>query len=216
LTKRKEATQRLISFINEVCGEHLATLLLGDYGNPQRRLSQIFLVTVKDRTQELVLNVEIKTEDKWGLTCGQEPLVMIALLKLLFARRKLLTGTASYTYEEVLHLLGWRDTRQSRHDIKDAIDINFIQSFNLSADTAETPVSFRRRQHMMAGYGFIEAADNSDSLGETSLYRGDFLIDFNLDFVQGLCKRSLLGINWNLVIAMKRCHEIEGLSEEPN
>lgn len=214
LIKRKEAARRLISFINDEFGEHLAALLLGDYCSSQRRLSQISLVTVSTGTQELMLNVEIKTGDKWGLTCGQEPLVMIVLLKLLFARRQLLTGTASYTYEEVLHLLGWKDSKQSRDDIGDAIDINFIQSFNLSAHTAETPMSFQKRQHMVAGYEFIEAADNTESGCETSLYRGDFLIDFNFDFIRCLRERSLLGIDWNLVTSIVRCHEGEGLSEE--
>ena len=192
-------------------------LLLGDYGSRQRRLTQVFLVTIFDGNQELKLNLEIKTEDRWGLTCGREPLVVIALLKLLFARSDVLTGRASYTYEEVLKLLGWKDTKRSRDDIRDSIDINFIQSYNLSEkrDAPETPLFYLRRQHFITGYEFIESADDSDQWGEVAFYRGDFLIDFNPDFIYALRERSLLGIDWNRVTDVTRFHEIERLSEEP-
>jgi hypothetical protein len=218
LSNQKEAAQRLISFIKDELGEHLATLLLGDYGSHQRRLSQTFLVIINDKGQELMLNVEVKTQDQWGLTCDQEPLVAIGLLKLLFARKKFLTGRASYSYQEVLNLLSWRDTKKSRDDIRDALDITFIQSFNLSADLhdPETPMSYLRRQHLMLGYEFLESTDDSNQWGERSSYRGDFLIDFNLNFIRGLREKSLLGINWNQVISIKRCHEVEGLSKEPD
>jgi hypothetical protein len=218
LTKQNEATQRLISFINEEFGEQLAALLLGDYGSRQRRLSQIFLLYLSGGEQELPLKVEIITDHKWGLTCGREPLVIMALLKLLFLRKELLTGRASYSYQEVLHLLGWRDTKQSQDDIRDSIDINFIQSFNLSAegDDTRTPLFYRRRQHMMTGYEFFDERDESDQPSEVGHHRADFQIDFNLDFILSLRERKLLGIDWNLVTSVTRSHQVEGLSEAPD
>jgi hypothetical protein len=201
-------------------GEHLATLLLGDYGDHQRRLSQTFLITIAGGDQEDDLNVEVKTQDRWGLTCGQEPLVMVALLNILFTRKDLLIGRASYSYQEVLNLLGWKDTKKSRDDIRDAVDITFIQSFNLSADLndPETPMSYLRRQHPIMGYEFIENKNTrgSDLGSNRNSYRGDFMIDFNLDFIRMLRERLLLGINWNLVSSVTRCFEMEELSEEPS
>ncbi|MGB7926398.1 MAG: hypothetical protein WCF57_24365 [Pyrinomonadaceae bacterium] len=216
MTKQDNDARRLISFIHRECGEHLATLLLGDYGSRQRRLSHIFLLSLSG-DRELPLKVEITTDHKWGLTCGREPLVIIALLQSLFLRNELRTGRASYSYQEVLHLLGWRDTKESRDDIRDALDITFIQSFNLSADLHDpaTPMSYLRRQHMLKGYEFI-AGTGPATRSSTASYRGDFLIDFDLDFIISLRARRLLGIDWNLVTSVTRSHEFEGLSEEPD
>lgn len=213
-----EAAELLIKFIHDEFGEHLSALLLGDYGSRQRRLSQIFSVTVSGADGEVMFNVEITTEGKWGLTCGLEPLVMLTLLKLLFARHDLNRGKASYTYEEVLWLLGWRETKRSRDDIRDAIDINFVQSFNLWADMDEpqTPMDYRGRLRLLTAYEFFTEEDKGKGWGERGVYRGDFSIDFNLDFILGLRERSLLGIDWNMVTSVRRCHEAEGLSEEPS
>jgi hypothetical protein len=218
LTQRKEeAAQRLISFINDECGEHLAALLLGDYGSRQRRLSQIFLLTTSGRDHGPTLRVEITTDHRWGLTCGREPLVIMALLKLLLLRSELLTGRASYSYQEVLQLLGWRDTKRSRDDIRDAVDINFIQSFNLSAegDDTRTPLFYRRRQHMMTGYEFFDERDESDQPNDVGHHRADFQIYFDLDFIMSLRERTMLDIDWTQVTSVTRSHQFEGLSEEP-
>lgn len=211
-----EAARQLIKFIHDEFGEHLSALLLGDYGSRQRRLSQIFSVTVSGSDREVKFNVEITTKDKWGLTCGQEPLVMLTLLKLLLSRHDLKTGKASYTYQEVLWLLGWRETKRSRDNIRDAIDINFVQSFNLWADIDEpqTPMDFRRRLHLLTAYDFFTEEDEGKGWGERGVYRGDFSIDFNLNFILGLRERSLLGIDWNTVTSIKRYPQVEGLSEE--
>ena len=200
-----------------MCGEHLATLLLGDYGSQQRRLSQIFLLTVSGADHEPTFRVEVTTDHRWGLTCGREPLVIVALLRLLFSRSELLIGRASYSYQEVLQLLGWRDMKRSRDDIRDAIDINFIQSFNLSSegDGTQTPLSYRRRQHLMTGYEFFDDGDEPYQQNAVEHHRGDFQIDFNLDFIRGLRERRLLGIDWNLVRSVTRSHQFEALSEEP-
>ena len=214
--RQTKAAEQLIKYVQAEFGEHLAALMLGDYGSRRRRQWQTFLVTLSDRDQKLELNIEIKTEHRWGLACGQEPLVIIALLKLMLSRDELHTGRSSYTYQELLMLLGWRDSKRSRDRICDAIDINFIQSFNLSSDGDEiqTPMFYLRRQHMMTGYEFIDKVKGSEQWGEIGSYRGDFLIDFNLDFIRALRERSLLGINWNLVTDVTRLPLADGISEE--
>lgn len=142
---------------------------------------------------------------------------MITLLKLLLARREILTGRASYSYQEVLNFLGWRDTKKSRNDIRDSVDINFLQSFNLWVDVSgvHTPMDYLRRLRILTAYEFFTDADESETRSERGLYRGDFSIDFNLDFIRSLRERSLLGLDWNLVIEVTRIHELESLSEEP-
>src|ERR1051326_8187180 len=84
--KQNRAAQ-LTEYIRRHCGEHLSAQLLAGYGEAEAGQRRMFLIKLKGEhglTQERY--VEVLSGPPTSLPYGQDPLVLVALIRLLFGQ----------------------------------------------------------------------------------------------------------------------------------
>jgi hypothetical protein len=98
--------QRLLAFVYEQFGEPLTRFLLAGLGDNQ--MAQVWLFTIEFTEHGTKLRREVQVsasehlDDSTRLPQRREPLVILALLRLLVARDQTSSASLSYDLEEVL------------------------------------------------------------------------------------------------------------------
>jgi hypothetical protein len=116
-----EAEHDLLDTARRVLGDNLFEFLLSGLGESHHPRRHYTATSIKAHGPGLTYQLEIIGESKKGLPGGRDPVVMAALLHLL------LTGGRGrdevvFRDEELLAILSWPDTRESRLSVKAAVE----------------------------------------------------------------------------------------------
>lgn len=200
--------QRLLDFAHEQFGEPLAQFLLA--GLAEDGTAQSWLFTVQFTNDGATLHREIQVsagkqpDGPDRLPQRREPLVILALLKLLILRNQISSASLSYNLEEILEVLGWKDTARSRRLIDEAVErySSLMYRWALSADE----LALRRLSFYNSTECFVSGFSRLDEEGKhgDDVIRVINRIDFSKEFLEGLRQRSLFEIDWNTVQSIIR------------
>src|ERR1043165_4385658 len=123
MIKLSKLERELLSFAREEFGEYLTQFLLAGLGEEGTTHSWLFIIDFTIDGTSLHRELQVSDNDQPGApTClpqRRDPLVMLALLRLLILQDQS-SASLSYDMEEVLKLLGWNHTAQSRRMIDEA------------------------------------------------------------------------------------------------
>lgn len=130
-----KAERRLVESAQEEFGDFLTRLLLAGLGEEAEARRWSFFVTFTGEDGAALrrrLHVEaddLTPEIPTRLPRGREPLVLLALLRLLTRGRVTPPASLSYDPGEVLGLLGWDDVEESRRTVEEAVERYFRISY---------------------------------------------------------------------------------------
>lgn len=115
-----EAEDNLLDTARRVLGDNLYGFLLSGLGEPHDRRRRYTARSISEHGAGLVYQLEAVGESEKGLPGGCDPVVMAALLHLLWTGGR---GRDEIVFqdEELLAILSWPDTRASRLSVWAAI-----------------------------------------------------------------------------------------------
>lgn len=147
-----EAEQDLLDFARRVLGGSLAQFLLSGLGEPPR-IRRCY--TARSAKRASTYNFEIVSETEDGLPAERDPLVLAALLHLMWTR-KAGRHEVAFRDEELLERLGWPETRETRLVLDAAVERYFCTAYHvkgrrlLRAEGVESRYSHVRK--LVTGY----------------------------------------------------------------
>jgi hypothetical protein len=197
----------LLKFALDQFGEPLSRFLLSGFGEDKVVPRWLFTIAFSDERGVLhSREVRVEADDRPDIAPSvprhKEPLVALALLRLLIVDRKPASSRLSYVQEEVIGLLGWEDTQESRLSIDEAVSRYFTLSYEWvlgERELVEANLSFfHGSSRFISGCGYQTAEQNGKVKPTTNN------VEFNAEFVKGLLGRSLFGINWDSVSSVER------------
>lgn len=195
--------QRLLAFAREQFGDSLTQFLAAGLGEDEASQSWLFTIEFTEHStklrREVNVNASEHSDGSTRLPRRREPLVILALLKLLILRDQKSSASLSYDLEEILQALGWKDTIQARRMIDEAAEqySNLTYQWAMGADemALKGHSFYKSRECFVSGFSRI----NVEGEGGEYSTRVVNCIYFNADFIERLRERSLFGINWNAV-----------------
>jgi hypothetical protein len=187
--------QRVLDFARQQFGEHLCQFLIAGLGEGQVGQRGGFIITYAcGETAALKRHVEVITYEPADgssyLPRGRNPLILIALLRLLVNSNRGALNILHYEQEEVLSLLGWKDTRKARREIDEAVKRYFLLTYQWKMNKSE--LLHERLTFYTANEAMISAYESTSREDKKSSR-----VVFNEHFIQHLLSRSLFGIDWN-------------------
>lgn len=116
-----EAEHDLLDTARRVLGDNLFQFLFSDLGGTHHPRRRFTATSVREQGPGTVHQLEAVSESEKGLPGGRDPVVMAALLRLLVTRGK---GKDEVVFrdEELLGILSWPDTRESRLAVEAAVE----------------------------------------------------------------------------------------------
>jgi hypothetical protein len=199
--------RRLLEFALDLFGESLSRFLLSGTGEETETQVWFFTVSFSDvqgaaRTREIRVEPDDIPDEPRILPGRREPLVILALLRLLIEDHRISTHTLSYSQEQVLNILGREDTAATRSAIDGAVKryANLSYSWRLGREElAERKLSFYNSEgRFVSGYGYYNAEED----GEYKRVANN--VEFSSVFVDGLTRRTIFNVNWNKVSEITR------------
>lgn len=206
---RLSARERdLLAFALGAFGEQLTRFLLAGLGTKISAPGWRFAITSADEADggyERLIEV-IAPEPRRGsslLPRSRDPLVLLALLRLLpltadggFAAR------LSYDCGDVLKLLGWDDDGEARREIDEAVGrysslTYFSEARGIEAE-GRNKGFYKIRERPISSFSTVDEGGEGGALKRISNR-----VTFSEFFVDGLARRSLLGIEWANVRSIK-------------
>ena len=124
-----ETESDLLDTARQVLGDSLYGFLLSGLGGPHDRRRHYTARSIKEHGPGLVYHLEAIAESEKGLPGERDPLVMAALLHLLWTGGR---GQDEIVFreEELLGILSWPDTGESRLAVEAAVDRYFNTGYH--------------------------------------------------------------------------------------
>lgn len=202
--KESDPVSRLLAFADAEFGNRLSELLLSGYGESASARQRSYAVLTRDgsgQAQEHI--VKVATEHHAGLPSGREPLVLLALLKMLFAGQGLQTGRVVYAHKAVSEMIGWEPSPETG----EAVDAAVMRYFHLvygkeesmSIDPGGTLMKYSESRRPITGYDYQDEGESSGGRGVRTYNR----ITFDREFIEQLKGGSLFDFDWGHVTAMR-------------
>lgn len=194
--------KRLLDFAREEFGERLTEFFSAGFRENVDSQRWRFTITyVGDNNSLLKRHVEIITyEPEDGssyLPRRRDPMVLLALLYLLLRGNSESSNILRYKDEDVLGLLGWKDTEKARGEMDRAIKRYFQLTYN-----------WKMNQEELAGNGLTYYTSQESIINEHEIVDGEAAqenrIVFNANFIELLLRRSSFGIDWTTVKSVSR------------
>lgn len=192
-----EAEQELLDYARWILGDNLAEFLLSgskDASQPRRS----YTVQSGDRHGKIrEYKLDIISENGRGIPAGRDPLVLAAVLHLMWTRRAYLDEVA-FRDEVLLERLGWADSPESHLAIEAAVERYYSTSYRLQRaeprGSGEMEVRYSQVQQLVAGYDTTDEWSNETS----SMERKSTVIYFAAGFVEGVSteQKYFLGIDF--------------------
>jgi hypothetical protein len=199
------AEQSLISYMLEAFGP-LATLLLTGYRESEIQQSRSFTVLTDNFGVKTKHFITLHTGDSAGLPCRREPLVLLALLKLLLIGDE--RSAIPLPTDAVSRLLGW----EKSEDTDDAISTAIRKYFNVSyIRTDDIAYTFPERSERLIGmYHLIRYCEfGTDSYGKDTEHRfAGVAVEFTDTVVREILERRLFRINWPAAVSLISADEV--------
>lgn len=199
--------RRLLEYALDLFGEPLCKFLLSGIGEEAEARVWLFRVSFDEgsgviRSREIRVEPDDIPREPRVLPGRREPLVILALLRLLIEAHGPSSSTLSYSQEQVLNLLGWKDDGATRSAVDQAVKryAKLLYSWGLGREElAERKLSFYdSEERFISGYGFY----NAEKDGEDRRVANN--ADFSSVFVDGLTRRTCFDVNWNRVSEFTR------------
>lgn len=192
--------QQAVAFASEQFGEPITQFLVVGLGEEELGRRWRFTITYVDRDgARLRRQVEvISHEPEDGSSClprGRDPLVFLALLQLLLRGGQTPDCRLIYDQEDVLRLLGWEDTEETRREIVEAITRYFLMTFKWGKNRAE--LAREKLSHYTAMERPISECGTVDHEETGEMRRVFNQVTFNEHFIGRLQRRRLFDIDWN-------------------
>jgi hypothetical protein len=194
--------QSLLDFAREQFGEHLSQFLLAGLEAEDEVQIWLFTVTFTDgqgvnQCREIKVEADERPDIITLLPRHREPLVILALLRLLIVEGEMTAASLYYEPKEVLDLLGWKDSVKSRLIINEAIERYFSISYYWRLSDEELKqrnLSFYNGQsRIVSGYSRYHAEEEGRSKSLLDM------VEFAAPFVEGLMSRRMFDLDWNSV-----------------
>lgn len=190
--------RRLVDFASGRFGEPLTQFLLAGLGEVRLSQRRGFTITyVGSEGQYLRRRVQVLTHEQEDgptlLPSLRDPLVLLALLRLLPEDDQKSRYSLSYGLGDILRLLDWRDTRKARGEVDEAVERYSLLTYIWEIDSAELAHRnlsiYKTRESMISQFQTIDHEDE----------RASNLVVFNPHFIENLERRSLFGVDWDRV-----------------
>jgi hypothetical protein len=199
--------RRLLEFTLDLFGEPLSRFLFSGIGEETE--AQVWLFSVSFAAGSGVAcgrEIRVEPDDIPGeprvLPCRREPLVMLALLRLLLETLGPSASTLSYSQEQVLNLLGWEDNETTCSAIDQAVKryARLSYSWGLSGEelTDRKLAFYNAESRFISGYSYYNAEED----GEDRRVANN--AEFSSAFVEGLIHRTGFNVDWNRVSEITR------------
>lgn len=202
--------RRLVKFAVDTFGAPLASFLLAGLGEEGGEVrAWTFSVTFED-VQGVSRHREIRVEapDLPGvlitLPAEKEPLVLMALLRLLLAKRGAPPSRLTYRREEVLRLLGRGETDEVLRAVDAAVeryaDLGYRWALSPDELAERNLARFRGWASFVTGCGHRDVED----AGGGPVKHESSYVQFSEEFVRELISRSVFDVKWDSVREMTR------------
>jgi hypothetical protein len=123
------AEKELLDFSRRVLGDNLSVLLLSGLGEPHHPRRRYTATSIREHGPGLTYQFEAVAESKKGLPGGRDPVVMAALLHLLWTGGRG-RDEVVYTDGELLGILSWPYTQESRLAVNLAIERYYNSAYH--------------------------------------------------------------------------------------
>jgi hypothetical protein len=203
------AEQKLVEFAREAFGEFVTQFLLAGLGEKDVGRRWRFDIAFDDGKTKLRRRVEVIThEPEDGSSClprGRDPLVLLALLRILTLCGEGSNPRLLYDQEDVLKLLGRADTPKARREMDQAVRRYFMMTFKWGMSRAEQ--AREGLWHYTAMESIFSETEAIDREGEDGrMKRAVNRVDFNPNFIEHLKGRSLFDVDWGRVTSVSYAH----------
>jgi hypothetical protein len=215
MTERSDAERQLIRFAREEFGEPLSALLLAGYGEDKRVRSRRFVIDLEDESggrQQRYLKIvaDRLLNARAQLPSGREPLVLLAVIRLLLNEGAEIPRRLAYPRNAMLRLLGCRCSSVSWEFVNGAVTKYFNLSYqpvdSLNELTGRSAIEYTCMHRIITGHGTLGGLKVRGQ-PEQRIY-GE--VTFNLHFIERLRRRSLFDMDWG------RVHSISQLPSAGN
>lgn len=200
---------QLLEFALDQFGEPLSRLLFSGLGEDRVVSGWLFTVTFTGGQEGVHYSRKIRVVADYrpdmatSVPRGKEPLVLLALLRLLLVDREFFWPELSYDQEEVLKLLGWEDVWESQITIDKAVKRYTTLYYEWALEERELEEAnlsfFHSASRFILGYRY-ETIEEDDGVERRTANH----VQFDVDFLKELIGRSLFGINWDNVSSLER------------
>lgn len=204
VTRQTEAERGLTAFARERFGEHLSSFLLAGCGEKRKLRSRGFVLKLEDdggMKGRLFLKVTADGGGSEGsfLPRRNEPLVLLALIRIFVDSGGEPRRRVSYQRDEVLRLLGWELTDESRDAVDRAVaryyEVSYQPVESMAQLKGEVPVARVQKQRLVIGYEFAD----EDEDGGPPARRTQNEVDFDPAFAGRLKDGLLFDIDWRRI-----------------
>jgi hypothetical protein len=199
------AEQNLVSFAREEFGESLTRFLLTGLGEVPTAQRWHFTITFTDnegieQERRLEAITYEPTDGQSFLPRGRDPLVLVALLRLLFESSQQSEVSLFYSRHDVLRLLGREGVEEMEGEINEAVRRYALLMFRWEmrrGELAGKKLSFyTAREQVISGYSNVSELDGEER-ADGQVEEEPNEITFNQYFIEGLKRRSLFGVDWD-------------------
>jgi hypothetical protein len=204
MSNRGSGESRLIKEAKERFGAHLVSFLLAGYRELDIVNARCFEVLTEWRSLKTRKLIRIATGDASGLPQGEEPLVLLALLKLLVSGSDLVEGSKVVTpTEEICSVLEWNISSRTGAIINRAIWKYFRVSYLLAHDNQYSFPDMSgfsaNISRLIVACAFSNQSGIENPLGDI----GYIQVEFYQEIVEELRVARLLGMDWTRVISLE-------------
>jgi hypothetical protein len=127
---------------------------------------------------------------------------MLALLRRLTREHATPKGSLFYEVEEVLSLVGWEDSAETRLAVEGAIDryscVTYRSALSRKEKTASNLSFHRSRERFISGYRLLDSEEEGGRMRRVSNR-----VDFSAAFIDGLERRTLFDVVWDNILLLK-------------
>jgi len=171
----------LTIFLYETFGQKFGDLISAGYGDEPNSRHQRLHITESKAGEAIHCTIELVGD---YLPCGDDPLVLAALLKLLLSRPSI-SHCLEFELNELLAELQWRDDVGTRHQVQTTI-INYARllydkQVGIQAGQRKSAFTEEGCYHLLTGYVRGTESDVSGVMG-----RATSGIYFDASFIEGL------------------------------
>jgi hypothetical protein len=198
---------QVVRFVLDTFGEQLGRFLLAGLGVEAAVPRWQFAVAYTDNPSgPYDFRIEVITHEPPDgsslLPRRRDPLALIALLHLLPPNYEESGTRLNYDHKDVLEFLGWDDSEETRREVDNAIGRYASLTYFAKAAGAELErlnlASYNVTERPISSFSTVDEEEEGGTLKRISNR-----VTFSEFVINGLTRRSLLGIDWERVRSIK-------------
>jgi hypothetical protein len=194
-----ETEQKILNAVRQLLGSNLTGYLLSGLGETNTVHCRAFTAqSTSSQAEKVTYQFEMKNESgRDGLPAGQDPLVLAALIELLWERQPL-DSRITFRDSDILEKLQWPLTSESRTLIKQALERYFLTAYFLIDPTSNENElvngKYASSKRLLTGYETTSVLLPVKRTTHQRLTRVQFLPEFRYDTLSE--RKHFLGIDF--------------------